>query len=90
VSGADFADVRERATTLEEIAGIDEVLVAPVIGTERPSFARLGQSSANLFHVLGVEPFLGRLFEAVDQAPLDPETQQAEIRPLRPVVLSHD
>jgi len=87
VSGADFHDLRTRSATLTDVAALGEVIVAPVIGTEQPSFARLAQMSANMFDVLGVTPMLGRDLDPSDQTPLDPE---ATDRPPTPVLLSHD
>ena len=89
ISGADYADLRARTTTLEDVAAIDEVIVAPVVGTEQPSFARLGQTSGNLFEVLGIEPLLGRILDDSDQLPLDPDVPP-QSRPPFPAMISYD
>ncbi len=86
LSGADYHDLLTRSSTLEDIAGLGEVIVAPVIGTEQPSFARFAQTSANIFDVLGVEPVLGRNLERADQTPLAPNATE---RPPTPIMLSH-
>jgi len=86
ISGADFADLRTYTTTLSSVAALDEVIVAPVVGTDEPSFARHARVSANLFDVLGVQPILGRSFTDADQAPLPPGTASG---PPRPLLLSH-
>lgn len=85
-SGPDFFDVRAQASTLAGVAALSEVVVAPVVGTAQPSFARLAPVSANLFDVLGVRPVLGRILEDADQAPLP---AGVTVRPPNPVVLSH-
>ena len=87
LSGADYQDLRERSNTLSDVAGVFEVVVAPVTGEERDEFARMGTSTPNLFDVLGVEAVLGRLFEEADGAPLP---DGARVGPPGAAVLSYD
>ncbi len=87
LSPGDYVDLRERSQTLEDVAAFGEIIVAPVVGTEQPSFARQAPVTVNFFDVLGVEPRLGRLFREADGVPLPPDSRQELIVPL---VISHD
>ncbi|HSR53231.1 MAG TPA: ABC transporter permease [Acidobacteriota bacterium] len=87
LSGPNVVDLRQRSRTLEGVAAMGEVIVAPVLGTETPTFARQAQVTANFFQVLGVKPLLGRMLEPGDGAPLP---QNATTPPPRPVVISYD
>lgn len=87
LSAADYADLRQRSRTLENVGAFGEIIVAPVVGTEKPSFGRQVSVTANFFDVLGVEPRLGRLFREADGVPPPPDSRQQLIVPL---VLSHD
>ncbi len=87
LSAADYADIRERSRTLESVGAFGEIIVAPVVGTERPSFGRQVPVTTNFFDVLGVTPRLGRLFEEGDGVPPPPDATQPTPSTL---VISHD
>jgi len=86
LSPPDYVDLRQRNNTLESIAAFGEIIVAPVVGTDPPSFGRQVPVTANFFDMLGVEPQLGRLFQPADGVPPDPNSTQ---QPIVPMVLSH-
>ena len=87
LSAADYADLRERSRTLESVGAFGEIITAPVVGTEQPSFGRQVFVTANFFDLLGIEPRLGRLFVEGDGTP-PPEDARQEL--IVPLVLSHD
>ncbi|MEM7354554.1 MAG: ADOP family duplicated permease [Acidobacteriota bacterium] len=87
LSAADYADLRDRSRTLESVGAFGEIIVAPVVGTEQPSFGRQVNVTANFFDMLGVKPHLGRLFEPADGVPPDPDSRPP---PIRTLVISHD
>ncbi len=87
LSPPDLVDLRQRSRTLDAIGGFGEIIVAPVVGTDQPSFGRQVPVTANFFDMLGVEPHLGRLFRQADGVPPDPDSRQ---QPIVPLVLSHD
>jgi putative ABC transport system permease protein len=90
VSGPDFIDYRNETTLFEGFAGavaIDGALT----GEARAEEITAGYSTANLFHILGVSPMIGRNFEPADEAPIDPaifSDPNAELPPGH-MLLSH-
>jgi predicted permease len=60
-TGPDYLDVRAEAATLEEV-GLVSVRWANLSGDEQPVRIRVGQATASLFQLLGVQPAQGRLF----------------------------
>jgi len=61
VSGADFMDIRARASNVRSLAAwIPENVV--VTGADRPRQVGAGHVTANYFETLGVKPVLGRAF----------------------------
>ncbi len=87
LSAPDYVDLRERTNTLDSVAAFGEIVVAPVVGTEQPSFARQVPVTENFFAMLGVEAQLGRLFDEVDGA--EP-VEGAPLPDFYPLVISHD
>jgi len=68
VSGADFLALRNSATVFEELtalAGADEVLT----GKGQPRHVAALMVASNFFHLLGVNPKLGRAFSKNDEQP---------------------
>ena len=87
LSAPDFADLRQRARTLQSVGAFGEIIVAPVVGTDQPSFGRQVFVTADFFDMLGVEPRLGRLFRDADGVPPPEDSREPSIVPL---VISHD
>jgi putative ABC transport system permease protein len=71
VSGPDFIDYRNETTLFEGFAGA-VAQTAAITGEGRAEEITVGYSTANLFDILGVAPFMGRAFEPADEAPIDP------------------
>ena len=70
VSGPDFLDCQNQATSFEGFAGA--FAVAGTLTGEGPAEQVMSAwITPNLFQVLGVAPMLGRDFEAEDEAPVD-------------------
>ena len=70
VSGPDFLDYQNQATSFEGFAGA--FAVAGTLTGEGPAEQVMSAwITPNLFQVLGVAPMLGRDFEAEDEAPVD-------------------
>lgn len=68
----DFVDWRERQTGFQELAAFDWITVN-LAGTEgRPERYTGALVTANMFHVLGVSPVVGRWFEDDDERPGSP------------------
>jgi putative ABC transport system permease protein len=65
VSPADYLDWRAQNQVFEYIAAFS-TQSADVIGADEPERVSAGISTADFFHVLGVQPQLGRLFQAGD------------------------
>jgi putative ABC transport system permease protein len=68
VSWPDFLDWRSRQHSLQSLAlSRDEPLT--LTGLERPERVRARRTTANFLHVVGVQPRLGRSFDAADDRP---------------------
>ncbi len=87
LSAPSYADLKERANTLETVAAFGEIVVAPIVGTDQPTFARLVPVTDNFFEMLGVQPRAGRLFVPADGTP---PADGAPPRAVSPLVISHD
>ena len=91
VSGPDFVDYRNETRLFEGFAGAVAITGALTGDGSRAEEITAGWATANLFHILGVSPMIGRNFEPADEAPMDPEIfndPNAEIPPGH-VLLSH-
>ena len=66
LSGPEIGDLRERAKTLEAVAGLWPTTGA-LVEDGKPRPISIGLATANLFTLLGVEPALGRLFVPEDE-----------------------
>jgi putative ABC transport system permease protein len=86
LSGPDFVELGASARTLSDVAGFLEPTVGPMTGVDRPEHVLTTPVTWNVFHLLGVEPALGRSFNAEDAVPVPPTTD-----PVPPVsaVISH-
>src|SRR5688500_7443470 len=69
VSYADFKDVRDQASTLELIGAFQGRSLTIADGSGEPERYPGEIVSWSLFHLLGVEPVIGRSFEANDDRP---------------------
>lgn len=90
VSGPDFIDYRNETRLFEGFAGA-VALNGALTGDGRSEEITAGWATANIFHILGVNPLIGRNFEPADEAPMDPaifNDPNAEIPPGH-VLLSH-
>lgn len=91
VSGPDFIDYRNETRLFEGFAGAVAINGALTGDGSRAEEITAGWATANLFHILGVSPLIGRNFEPADEAPMDPELfsdPNAELPPGH-VLLSH-
>jgi len=78
IAPADFADIRERITNLDGIAGFQtfrQTFTLP--GETEPQQIRSGQGTVNLFRVLGARMAYGRDFVEAEGVPLPPPPQPA-------------
>ena len=66
VSGPHIAELRREARTVEDIAAL-RVNNMQLTGTGAPQQLRVGVTTANVFEVLGVQPFIGRGFAPGDE-----------------------
>jgi putative ABC transport system permease protein len=90
VSGPDFVDYRNETTLFEGFAGVFAQAGA-ITGEGRAEEITVAYSTANVFELIGITPFMGRVFEAADEVPFDPALfldPNAELPP-GPVILSH-
>ncbi len=85
LSPADYDELRRRTNTLETVGAFGEIVVAPVVGTETPAFAKMVTVSSSFFEMLGLRAQRGRLFEVADGTPRPPETPAP---PSQPMVIS--
>jgi putative ABC transport system permease protein len=91
VSGPDFIDYRNETRLFEGFAGAVAVNGALTGDGSRAEEITAGWATANLFHILGVTPLIGRNFEPADEAPMDPalfSDPNAELPPGH-VLLTH-
>jgi predicted permease len=59
----DYLDIRDRATSFDGLAAFDFAPVAIGLGEGAPTRVRMATIvSSNLFHVMGVDPVMGRTF----------------------------
>ncbi len=89
VSPPDLRDIREQGTLFEEMGGVITFTQSLTGGDAEPEIVDVAGTTANLFDVLGVEPFIGRGFEAADADPVPPDTDAAAIPPAV-VMLSYE
>ena len=68
VAPANFLDWREQSSSFESIAAA-QLWSLTMTGRDRPEQLELLQTSAEMFHVLGVEAALGRTFAAGEDRP---------------------
>jgi len=92
LSAPDFADLVHEARSFTALAASDNVSDRTLAGDGAPEQIQVASVTADYFDVLGVDPFLGRRFEAADGAPFPPDLFQQpnpEIPPTA-VMLSYD
>jgi putative ABC transport system permease protein len=69
ISYADFKDVRDQATTIEQIGAFQARSLTIADGAGEPERYSGEIVSWTLFHLLGIQPVVGRNFEAQDDTP---------------------
>ena len=84
LSPPDWLDVRERARSLEGVAGVNSFRATYQPGEGDPEQIDLGVVTGEFFDVLGVMPALGRGIRPADDSPADGPDEPAV------VVLDHD
>ncbi len=90
ISPADYFYFRSHARTLEDIA-IYQTDRVNVTGNGAAELVPTVETSASIFHVLGVRPALGRLLNEQDDRPSEVGENAVAPGPAEPVVvLSHD
>ena len=65
LSPPELDDIRERATSLDDVAGLTDLRFA-LTGGGAPEEVNVVGASANLFPMLGTHPVIGRLFQPSD------------------------
>jgi predicted permease len=89
VSPPDLRDMEEQGTLFEAMAGVFTFTQSITGGDAEPEVVNVAGTTANFLDVLGVEPILGRGFEAADADPVPPNTDASAIPPAA-VILSYE
>src|SRR5262249_31151229 len=69
VNAANWADWRAQSATLEDIALVRHIANYNLTGEGEPERLQGARVTANLFHVLGVSPAIGRTFTSENENP---------------------
>ncbi len=69
LSAGDMEDIRESATTLDSLTGWQNVRSVIVDAGGEPVFVETSRVSVNFFEVVGVQPAMGRGFQAGEDEP---------------------
>ncbi|KPJ75289.1 MAG: hypothetical protein AMS19_14105 [Gemmatimonas sp. SG8_23] len=89
VSPPDLRDMEEQGTLFEAMAGVFTFTQSITGGDAEPEVVNVAGTTANFLDVLGIEPILGRGFEAADADPVPPNTDASAIPPAA-VILSYE
>lgn len=73
VNPGNFRDWRDRSSTLAAMSAVSMQMPGTVNAAGEPQEAMIQLAHPDFFHVLGMEPVLGRLFTADAQAPVEGE-----------------